>query len=970
MQITRNTKRLQAGSSAANRCLGLVAILCLSAVLLHGQGLERYYGGKGVERALGILALPGGGFVLAGNIKSAGDSLPDVYFLRIDDAGNTLAQRTIGQPNRFESANILLPATDGGFLLAGEQGVNLTGAHQAMVMKTDAGGNVLWTIAPLPDSLVISTGIATTDGGWILAGIRSGAGNNNALWYGKVSNIGAVTMSRTLYLPNPTDAVFGLVALQPDTFWIGGITRDPNNSDKDLLLVKIDGAGNPHDTIRIGHPGIQTSGALGKTSSGNLLLAGNTLETDSWYATVTPTGAILQEWPVLAGGPCVVKTIQSGPNDKIALAGAVRTAAGQPSDGYMLVAGSNGTPVFSKRFGGIVGDIFNSMSVLPDGGLAAAGQTASYGDGSVNAWFVRTDSLGNTGTRFLDGFVRLDQNMNCEADDTEKALTNWLVRAKSDQETRYALTDSTGHYEIHADTGLWYVSVLPPGSYWTPCHDSVLIIIDSNSSTWNLDFAIQTQVSCPMLDVDLGTTFLRRCASNTYSVRYYNYGTASASQAKITIVLDPYLSIESATIPWQQGANDTLWFPIGNVPALSGGSFTITAFLNCDSTVTGQTHCSTAHIFPDSVCSAFASAWDQSNLTVNGQCLGDSILLRISNTGIGDMAGPAQYVITEDMIIIKNATLQLGAGHDTIFVLHPTGGTIVFRVIQTPGNPFSIAPILAIEGCGGMIQHTGIPAAYPLDDKSPFTDEDCRQSIASLDPNGKKAFPTGVDALEHNVPPGTELEYLLQFQNTGTDTAFRVEIRDTLSSLLDGTTVKAGASSHPYHLLRADNGALRFVFDPIRLPDSMTNTLTSRGFVRFRVSPKPGLPVGARIENRAGIYFDFNPVLLTNTVWQTLRDIAPPVSVSLPAEPILPLIPRVFPNPVTDYSTIRWENLPTGQMTGYMLELTDIAGRQIWRRQAVRNPAILEKAGCPAGLYLLKITNPSGQTEVIKLIIQ
>jgi hypothetical protein len=57
-------------------------------------------------------------------------------------------------------------------------------------------------------------------------------------------------------------------------------------------------------------------------------------------------------------------------------------------------------------------------------------------------------------------------------------------------------------------------------------------------------------------------------------------------------------------------------------------------------------------------------------------------------------------------------------------------------------------------------------------------------------------------------------------------------------------------------------------------------------------------------------------------------------------------------------------------MTGYMLELTDIAGRQIWRRQAVRNPAILEKAGCPAGLYLLKITNPSGQTEVIKLIIQ
>jgi hypothetical protein len=953
-----------------NRHFRLMVLLCLAPLLLTAQGQERYYGGSGAERALGCLALPGGGFVLTGNIRSNADSLPDAWFLRTDDGGNILTQRRIGQPDRFESANLLLPAADGGFLLAGEQGADVTGVHQALILKTDAGGNVQWTVAPPPDSVVISTGVVAADGGWWLAGVRKDHHGNHALWYGKVGSTGTLSMVHTIALTNPVDAVFGFIALQPDTLWIGGIARDLSSADKDVLLVRIDGTGALLDTIRITRPGIQTSGALGQTANGNILLAGNTQETDCWYATLSPYGTILQQGPVAAPGPCAIRSIQSRPNGGIALAGMVRHASGQPSDGYLLATTPAGSPAFSKTFGGILGDIFNAMVVMPDGGFALAGQTSSYGDGSVNAWFVRSDSIGNTGTRFLNGYVRLDQNLNCLADSTEKILAHWLVRASGSQGMRYALTDSTGFYEIHADTGLWYISVLPPSTYWTPCHDSVALLIDTSSSTWRLDFSIQAQISCPLLDVDLGTTYLRRCADNVYTVRYFNYGTASAHQARIAVVLDPYLTIQSATIPWQQGNQDTIWFAVGDVPVFSGGSFSLTAYLNCDSTVTGQTHCSTAHIFPDSICSGFSPLWDMSNLTVTGQCLGDSILFRVVNTGIGDMAGAVQYIIIEDLIIIKNASLQLAAGHDTTFILYPNGATLVFKVLQTIGNPNSIAPTLAIEGCGGAIQHTGIPAAYPLDDGSPFIDKDCRQNIASLDPNGKMAFPTGTDAQAHNVPPGTELEYLLQFQNTGTDTAFRVEIRDTLSSLLDDATVVGGAASHPYQLLRLDNGALRFVFDPIHLPDSTTNAVTSHGFVRFRVKARQGLPAGVRVENRAGIYFDFNPVLLTNTVWQTLRNPDPPVLVISPAGQAKTNLPRIYSNPMTERAMVCWDGLPAGLLNGYSLELTDLTGRVVWREQTVRNPAIIEKTDQPAGLYLLKISDRTGPAGVLKLIIR
>ncbi|MCB0556652.1 MAG: hypothetical protein KDD02_24110, partial [Phaeodactylibacter sp.] len=63
--------------------------------------------------------------------------------------------------------------------------------------------------------------------------------------------------------------------------------------------------------------------------------------------------------------------------------------------------------------------------------------------------------------------------------------------------------------------------------------------------------------------------------------------------------------------------------------------------------------------------------------------------------------------------------------------------------------------------------------------------------------NDKQGFPRGYGD-EHYIYPGTDLEYLVRFQNTGNDTAFLVVIRDTLSEFLDIATVRPGAASHPY----------------------------------------------------------------------------------------------------------------------------------------------------------------------------
>jgi hypothetical protein len=68
----------------------------------------------------------------------------------------------------------------------------------------------------------------------------------------------------------------------------------------------------------------------------------------------------------------------------------------------------------------------------------------------------------------------------------------------------------------------------------------------------------------------------------------------------------------------------------------------------------------------------------------------------------------------------------------------------------------------------------------------------------------------------------------------------------------------------------AANNILKFHFDNINLPDSNANSQQSHGYVIYEITPIASLPNNSVIKNSAGIYFDFNPAVLTNTVSNTV----------------------------------------------------------------------------------------------------
>lgn len=132
----------------------------------------------------------------------------------------------------------------------------------------------------------------------------------------------------------------------------------------------------------------------------------------------------------------------------------------------------------------------------------------------------------------------------------------------------------------------------------------------------------------------------------------------------------------------------------------------------------------------------------------------------------------------------------------------------------------------------------------------------------SYDPNDKTEKHGGVlTTTQYN--DGEYLQYLIRFQNTGTDTAFFVTVKDPLQPKLDASTLEVLSTSHPFTFKLEDNIAT-WDFNRILLPDSTTDEPNSHGFILFRIKPKPGLAMGEQFVNLAGIFFDYNLPVITN----------------------------------------------------------------------------------------------------------
>ncbi|MFN8236598.1 MAG: T9SS type A sorting domain-containing protein [Chitinophagales bacterium] len=537
---------------------------------------------------------------------------------------------------------------------------------------------------------------------------------------------------------------------------------------------------------------------------------------------------------------------------------------------------------------------------------------------------IKANKNGVVYERLIKGRVYADDNKNCQ-DNAEQGLNQLLVEASDANASFYTLTDSTGDYTIPVENGNYTVKVHLNNTYRQSCTPSVQV--NTLTDTTHADFAVQKQIYCPYLNVDVAIPFLRRCFDNTYQIHYSNEGTAIAVDAYVKIVFDSLLQVTASSIPWSSVSGNTYTFFLGDIAEQHCGDFSVTANLNCDLSVLGQTHCVQAYIYPDSLCLPQNPGWDGAVIQVAGQCIGDSVQFEIQNTGAGNMVRPKKYYVLEgDFLRTAPVNFQLLSGESKRIKVPANGNTITLLAEQSDNFPYPGNALLSIEACNGILQ-PGYVNHFTQNNSSPFVAINCAQNIGSYDPNYKTALPVGLDT-SHFITNRTPLEYIVHFQNTGTDTAFLVIVTDTLSTLLDITTLKMGAASHRYTYQIEGNGVLKVYFNSIQLPDSATNTAASQGFFKFTIFPKNTLADYTLIPNHAAIYFDYNIGVATNEVFHTIKENVFNVLLGINEEYKKNYAVKSYPNPFSHEVTIELLDLYNNN-TQYQLDVFDVTGKTV-----------------------------------------
>jgi len=162
-------------------------------------------------------------------------------------------------------------------------------------------------------------------------------------------------------------------------------------------------------------------------------------------------------------------------------------------------------------------------------------------------------------------------------------------------------------------------------------------------------------------------------------------------------------------------------------------------------------------------------------------------------------------------------------------------------------------------------------------DQTPADNRDTIWQVArsSYDPNDKAENYDGT-VYTSQLNNFQSFDYTIRFQNTGTDTAFSIILRDTLSNKLDPSSLQIEAASHPYTFTLKNNKYCTWTFSNIKLADINTNEPLSHGYISYRIKPFSAMMLGDTIKNSAVVYFDFNPGVQTNNQLTVIKQVLPP----------------------------------------------------------------------------------------------
>ncbi len=949
----------------------LVGLACFQMQAV-AQGWEIYFGGNAEDYGNGIIQARDHGYVATGWSESFGaDGDLDVYVVRTDVDGK-LRWSNVYDEGFVEHGYSLIETTEHGFLIIGDIRTNQVSPPNAYLLKIDDQGEKLWSKQYGGSEKDLGWRIihCENNGGYLIVGTSasSGAGGDDVFLV-KIDEDGNELWSQTYGTPQ-SDNGRG-VAEASDGYLVTGTAHNPDNNSDDIILLKTDFEGNEQWRKYFGTSGYDEGYDITATPDGNFAITGfsGSIDQQAFLAKVNPAGDEI--WSTTFGnsmGDQAYDLLRIS-NGDLVVAGVTELSAIN-SDAFLARYDTDGNQLWFKSLGrGSQADGGQAVAHTEDDGFVVVGYNSAFGVFINDLTFIKTGADGLTYTNQLSGKVFKDENDDCVLQVGEPDLTDWILKAVSPTKTFFGTTDENGNYNITLDTGTYEVTVLEKNNYWNSCIASYNVTFTEQYGELVRNFPMTPVVVCPLLEVDVSTPVAMGCTNIGYLVSYCNTGTIGVAAPTIEIILDDDLTLIGSSVP-VVFQNDSLYvFEVGDLDLDECGLFDFQVSSTCDGTP-AQAYIVSAEIFPNEICIPVMN-WDSSDIELNGWCETDSVKFTITNDGNGNMQQPQGFVIIEDHIMLQQDSIQLQIGADTTITYPAIGATYRLIAIQSPNHPGNSYPTVVIEGCApnGAPTSTGYAAMFHNDDQDPHIAIDLQETTNSTDYITLRGYPKGYPKDGKNlIPANRDIEYHIYFQNVGTDTIDRVVIRDTLSSLLEISSVVAGASSHPYDFEVYSDGVLRFTFDNLQLLPG--GGAGSQGFIKFKVSQKPNLSPNTDIPNSAAVFLGYDAPVQTATFTHTIGglDYEEFLILSDGETPGMPGVSvKTFPNPFV--SAIEFETSGT-QFKTLTINVFDMNGRLLRRENASGNRIRLERRGLPSGIYAYRLEADGQPLDAGKIIVR
>jgi len=377
----------------------LSAVLCilLLVTFAHAQQTwQRTYGGTGDDQGNSVQQTSDGGYIVTGTTYSFGAGNGDVWLIKTDASGDTLWTRTYGGI-QYDYGYSVQQTSDGGYVIAGNTASYGGGYDDFYLIKTNVSGDTIWTRTYGFGRAFSSSAFSaqqTQDGGYIVAG-RLG----NDVYLVKTNASGDTLWTKT-YGGTGDDAGYSVQQTQDGGYIVAGRTN--SYGPDGVYVIKTDASGDTLWTRTYGGTVSSAGYSVRQTADGGYIIAGEIDphgggSYDVYLIKTNASGDTL--WTRTYGGTVGEggRFAQQTPDGGYIVAGGTSSFGAGGWDVWLIKTNASGDTLWARTYGGTGTDIAFSAQQTTDGGYIIAGETGSFGAGQYDVYLIKTDGNGNVG---------------------------------------------------------------------------------------------------------------------------------------------------------------------------------------------------------------------------------------------------------------------------------------------------------------------------------------------------------------------------------------------------------------------------------------------------------------------------------------------------------------------------------------------------------------------------------------------